>query len=187
MYHSLPVHVQEFFFLVCTCVQKVIFTGSTFGKLLSSPDITFFKLPKMFVQACTISAELKPQCVFFCVLCTYQVYTINYLMISSCIIKQCSPYLLELNFIEYLNTKMHPASTVIFENKYVQKIAQEKIPPFFLVKRHFYVLVSRNYSQVRQYIYKFRLSLAVFLELHSIVPYVCECCFASLTSIFQLC
>ena len=175
MYHSLPVHVQEFFFLVCTCVQKVIFTGSTFGKLLSSPDITFFKLPKMFVQACTISAELKPKCVFFGVLCTYQVYTINYLMISSCIIKQCSPYLLELNFIECLNTKMHPASTVIFENKYVQKIAQEKIPPFFLVK----------YS--RQYIYKFRLSLAIFLELHSIVPYVCECCFASLTSIFQLC
>lgn len=147
MYHSLSVHVQEFFFLVCTCVQKVIFTGSTFGKLLSSPDITFFKLPKMFVQACTISAELKPVCFFFGVLCTYQAYTINYLMISSCIIKQCSPYLLELNYTEYLNTKMHPASTVIFENKYVQKIAQEKIPPFFLVKRHFYVLVSRNYSQ----------------------------------------
>lgn len=124
MYHSLPVHVQEFFFLVCTCVQKVIFTGSTFGKLLSSPDITFFKLPKMFVQACTISAELKPKCVFFGVLCTYQAYTINYLMISSCIIKQCSPYLLELNYIEYLNTKMHSCKHCYL----LKQVCAENIP-----------------------------------------------------------
>lgn len=32
---------------------------------------------------------------------------------------------------------MHPASTVIFENKYVQKIAQEKNSTFFSCKKAF--------------------------------------------------